>query len=85
MPINKIKTNRNINFLRKIFFSLLIGLLWTTTATAFDFSGWDLLIKKYVHPKKVDGILIHAVDYKELKDDQDFKKLITCSSFIHSK
>ena len=77
MPINKIKTNRNIKFLRKIFFSLLLSLLWTTTAAAFDFSGWDFLIKKYVQPKTVDGILINAVDYEKLKDDPSFKKLIT--------
>tara|TARA_B100000686_G_scaffold114922_1_gene122405 strand:+ start:971 stop:1765 length:795 start_codon:yes stop_codon:yes gene_type:complete len=76
MPINKIKTNRKIKILRKIFFSLLLGLLWTTTAAAFDFSGWDFLIKKYVRPKTVDGILINAVDYEQLKDDTDFKKLI---------
>ena len=77
MPINKIKTNRDIKILKNFFFSLLICLLWTTTAAAFDFSGWDFLIKKYVQPKTVDGILINAVDYEQLKDDSGFKKLIS--------
>ena len=83
MSINKIKTNRNIKILRKFFFSLLLVLLWATTAAAFDFSGWDLLIKKYVQPKTVDGILINAVDYEQLRDDPDFKKLISGLSSIH--
>ena len=83
MPINKIKNNRNIKNLRKFFFSLLLGLLWTTTAAAFDFSGWDLLIKNYVQPKTVDGILINAVDYEQLKDDPSFKKLIASLNSVH--
>lgn len=77
MRINKTKINENIKILRKLLFSLLLGLLWTTTAAAFDFSGWDFLIKKYVQPKTVDGILINAVDYEQLKNDHGFKKLIT--------
>ena len=83
MRIIKTKINRNINFLRKLLFSLLLGLLWTTTASAFDFSGWDLLIKKYVQPKTVDGILINAVDYEQLKDDPSFKKLIASLNSVH--
>jgi hypothetical protein len=54
---------------------LLFGLS-AIPAASFDFSGWDLLIKKHVHQKKVRGILINAVDYKKLKDDLDFKTLI---------
>jgi len=83
MPINKIRTNRNLKNLRKFLYSLLLGLLWTTTAEAFDFSGWDFLIKKYVQPKTVDGILINAVDYEQLKDDPGFKKLIIDLSSVH--
>ena len=83
MRSNRTKNNRNIKNLRKLFFSLLLVLLWTTTAAAFDFSGWDLLIKKYVQPKTVDGILINAVDYEQLKDDPSFKKLISDLSSVH--
>jgi len=56
--------------------SLVLGLLWVLPVAAFDFSDWDALIKKHVSPKKVDGILINAVDYKNLKNDPDFKKLL---------
>ena len=83
MRSNRTKNNRNIKRLRKFFFSLLFFLLWATTAAAFDFSGWDLLIKKYVQPKTVDGILINAVDYEQLKDDPGFKKLIIDLSSVH--
>ena len=83
MPINKMNTNRKIKILRKNFFSFLLVLLWATTAAAFDFSDWDFLIKKYVQTKTVDGILINAVDYEQLKDDPGFKKLIIDLSSVH--
>ena len=57
--------------------SLFFGLLWVIPVDAFDFSDWDSLIKKYVKPKRVDGIFINAVDYKNLKNDHDFNKLIS--------
>ncbi|MEK9628391.1 MAG: DUF547 domain-containing protein [Nitrospinota bacterium] len=60
---------------RVLFLTFLIVFLGEMPAAAFDFSGWDSLIKKYAKPKKVDGILINAVDYKRLKNDQGFKKL----------
>lgn len=57
--------------------SFILGLLWVMPVAAFDFSDWDALIKKHVKPKRVDGILINAVDYKNLKNDDDFNKLIS--------
>ena len=57
--------------------SLFFGLLWVIPGDAFDFSDWDSLIKKYVKPKKVDGIFINAVDYKNLRNDPDFDRLIS--------
>ena len=57
--------------------SLFLGLLWVIPVDAFDFSDWDSLIKKYVKPKRVDGIFINAVDYKNLKNDRNFNKLIS--------
>ncbi len=53
------------------------ALSWTVPAIAFDFSDWDALIKKHVHPKKVAGVLINAVNYKNLKDDLEFEKLVS--------
>ena len=49
-------------------FTLLIPLMWVIPVYAFDFSDWEVLIKKHVRPKTVDGILINAVDYKNLKN-----------------
>lgn len=43
-----------------------------SNSEAFDFSDWDTLIKKHVAPKTVDGILINAVDYANLKKDPLF-------------
>ena len=57
--------------------SLFFGLLWVIPVDAFDFADWDSLIKKYVKPKRVDGIFINAVDYKNLKNDRNFNKLIS--------
>ncbi len=50
-------------------------LLSVVPVAAFDFSDWDALIKKHVSPKKVDGVMINAVNYKNLKNDEDFKQL----------
>ena len=57
--------------------SLFFVLLWVLPVDAFDFSDWDSLIKKYVKPKRVDGIFINAVDYKNLKNDSNFNRLIS--------
>ena len=47
--------------------SLIFILNGITPVSAFDFSDWDSLIERHVRPKKVDGILIHAVNYENLK------------------
>ena len=44
---------------------------------AFDFSDWDALVKKYVAPKTIDGVLINAVDYTSLKKDALFSGLVS--------
>ncbi len=61
------------------FTKLLLGLILfciTQPALAFDFSGWDSLLKKYVAPKTIDGVPLNAVDYKKLAKDPEYKKLI---------
>ena len=58
------------------FISLALILVSVVPVAAFDFSDWDALIKKYVSLKKVDGVMINAVNYKNLKRDEKFKKLI---------
>ena len=55
--------------------SLVVILLSVMPVAAFDFSDWNALIKKHVSLKKVDGVMINAVNYKNLKSDEKFKKL----------
>jgi hypothetical protein len=57
--------------------SLILSLMSVVPIAAFDFSDWDALIKKHVSPKKIDGVMINAVNYKNLKNDGNFKKLIS--------
>ena len=71
---------------RKIEF-LAVSLIFVLTAivpvSAFDFSDWDSLIQRYVSPKIVDGILIHAVNYKDLKKDSEFSNLYNLKGGIN--
>ncbi len=45
-------------------------------AAAFDFSGWDALVKKYVQTATVEGVALNAIAYKDLKGDPEFKKVV---------
>ena len=59
--------------------SLVLGIFFIfgacSNSEAFDFSDWDTLVKKHVAPKTVDGVLINAVDYSNLKKDPLFSDL----------
>jgi hypothetical protein len=75
-----INANLNAGIMKKaetLIISGVLILMSVVPVAAFDFSDWDALIKKYVSPKKVDGVMINAVNYKNLKNDGDFKKLIS--------
>ena len=41
-------------------------------AKAFDFSKWDVLLKKYVEPDLIDGISLNTVAYGKLRLDPVF-------------
>ncbi len=56
--------------------ALSVLILFTTPALAFDFSGWDQLLKKNVSPKEISGIQLNAVNYKSVKNDPAYAKLI---------
>ncbi|KMP12318.1 hypothetical protein UR09_01525 [Candidatus Nitromaritima sp. SCGC AAA799-A02] len=45
-------------------------------AQSFDFTEWDILLKKYVSPRTIDGIRLNAVDYGKLKTDPGFSRLV---------
>jgi hypothetical protein len=73
----------NVNFtaviMKKVeilIISLALILISVVPIAAFDFSDWDALIKKHVSPKKIDGVMINAVNYKNLKNDENLKKII---------
>jgi hypothetical protein len=59
--------------------SLVLGIFIVfgvcSNSEAFDFSDWDALVKKHVAPKIVNGILINAVNYSNLKKDPLFSDL----------
>ncbi len=56
---------------------LLLILLWAGNALAFDFSGWDTLLKKHVRPTTIDSVQLNGVDYKALQKDPGYAKLIS--------
>lgn len=57
--------------------AILIVLSVHPDSEAFDFSDWDALVKEYVAPQAVDGVLINAVDYANLKKDSRYTGLIS--------
>ena len=61
--------------LQSVVLGIFLVLGVNSNSEAFDFSDWDRLIKKYVAPKAVDGILINAIDYPNLKKDPIFLNL----------
>ncbi|MCZ6800007.1 MAG: DUF547 domain-containing protein [Nitrospirae bacterium] len=63
----------------RLFPQLLFGfilLFCTQSALAFDFSGWDALLRNYVAPKTIDGVRLNAVNYKKLGKDPMYAKVI---------
>ena len=54
---------------------LSLFILGPTHANAFDFSEWDVLLKKYVEPDLIDGISLNTVAYGKLRLDPVFHQL----------
>ncbi len=50
--------------------------LLVSPVSAFDFSGWDQLLKKHVSTTTLAGVRLNAVDYKGMKVDPKFGKII---------
>ena len=63
-------------FFRQMFILVLFMVLPGTAAFAFDFSDWDVLLKKYVAQKTIDGVVLNAVDYKKVAKDPAYSKLL---------
>lgn len=69
--------NGAVEKIKILFAFLFFALIGVGPVSAFDFSDWDVLIKRHVQPKKVDGILINAVNYMNLKKDSEFANLVS--------
>ncbi|MBT3514458.1 MAG: DUF547 domain-containing protein [Nitrospina sp.] len=65
-----------INKFLKFFLIPLFFLVSSTNVQAFDFSDWDLILKKYIKSGLVEGVSINTVAYGELMKDPIFHRLV---------
>jgi len=72
----KTKIAMNLRSIKFFVVSFGLVLFWASSATAFDFSGWDGLLKKYVKPTTLDGVRLNAIPYKKVKSDPEFRKVV---------
>lgn len=63
--------------LQRALLAMFLVLNAYSISEAFDFSDWDVLVKKYVAPKKLESVSINAVDYANLKKDPLFSGLVS--------
>jgi hypothetical protein len=63
-----------IKFFTVIWFLLSVNISFVE---AFDFSGWDALLKKHVKTTTIHGVVLNSVAYKSLKGNPEFEKVIT--------
>ncbi len=63
-------------FFEKIWVLMVCAVLAPSSAWAFDFKGWDGLLKKHVGPTTIDGVRLAGVNYLALKKDPAYSKLI---------
>ncbi len=71
---------RDKNFVRhlqSVFLGIFIVFSFCSNGEAFDFSDWDVLVKKHVTPKTLEDVPLNAVDYANLKKDPLFSDLIS--------
>lgn len=73
-----------MNFKSKTIFQGILILMITlvlngtsAAAQAFDFSGWDALLKKNVRPTTLEGVRLNALDYARVRTDPEFKKIVS--------
>lgn len=72
---------KNISLLKSGFFNCFAGtvifFLGNVSAVgAFDFSGWEVLLKEHVAPASIDGVDLNGVDYRRMKADSGFNRLV---------
>jgi hypothetical protein len=78
LELNKVfKNNNKLSlFGREMIALIVLSIFIASPALAFDFSGWDGLLKKNVEPKVISGVKLNAVNYKSIQKDPAYAKLI---------
>lgn len=70
----------------KRLYAFLISLLLINSlavpAMAFNFDDWDSLLKKHLSSGKKEGIVVNLVDYKAMKADPLYKKVVKDLKFF---
>ena len=74
----RLKTKITMNLVSIKFFvvGFALALFWASPAGAFDFSGWDGLLKKHVKPTTLDGVPLNAIPYNKVKNDPEYRKVV---------
>jgi hypothetical protein len=70
-------------YLQSSVFGVFLVFIFCLNIEAFDFSDWDILVKKYVASETLEGVSLNAVDYARLKKDPLFSELISRLESYH--
>jgi hypothetical protein len=65
-----------INKLLNFFLISILFLVSSTNVQAFDFSDWDLILKKYIKSELIEGVNLNTVAYGKLMQDPVFHRLV---------
>ncbi len=76
MQLKDLKISMKRIFFEKFWVLIVCVALAPSSAWAFDFSGWDTLVKKHVGPTTIAGVRLAGVDYPAIKKDPAYSKLI---------
>ena len=77
MQLKDLKMSMKRIFFEKFWVLIICMVLTPSSAGAFDFSGWDALVKKHVGPTTIAGVRLAGVNYPDIKKDPAYSKLIT--------
>jgi hypothetical protein len=71
-PATTVKRVFKFTFIPLFFLFIIFS---STHANAFQFSDWDIILKRYVKADVLDGVRLNTVDYGKLKLDPTFLQL----------
>jgi len=76
MQLKDLKMSMKRIFFEKFWVLIVCMVLAPSSAWAFDFSGWDTLVKKHVGPTTIAGVRLAGVDYPAIQKDPAYSKLV---------